>query len=228
MDFKLERYKPEYKNQLAKLFKDVYKREINATYFDWRFLNNPVNKNLTLIAFEQGKLIGFGSITPYKALLNKKKKIFAFSGTSMIHPSRQRRGIYSWMIKKLYKIAFEEGVDLILGFPNSNSHYGRKTKLNWKDIYEIPTYSLKLVEKNSRNLHTDCSIKIDSISNFDFGTLDNILKSSHFGKIHLIHDEAYYKWRLLEHPFNKYFYCLFRNCAEKIEGLIFFKYWSAK
>lgn len=60
------------------------------------------------------------------------------------------------MAKSLYSRAIEQEILFIWGFPNHNSHYGRKSKLGWLDIYEIPVKQLDLrrylpsspVEKN--------------------------------------------------------------------------------
>ena len=58
----------------------------------------------------------------------------------MTHPEYKSLGLFPKLAAKLYERSFnEENIQLVYGFPNTNSHYSFVKKLAWNDVYMIPT-----------------------------------------------------------------------------------------
>ncbi|MFH1798625.1 MAG: GNAT family N-acetyltransferase [Candidatus Omnitrophota bacterium] len=225
MNIEFKKFSIKMNAELVGLFREVFCKNIKKKYFKWRFLENPIKKNLTIAALKNNKIIGFSALTPVNTFLNKKPIILAFSGTSMIHPEMQRKGLYTVMAEELYNNAYNQGVDCIVGYPNTNSHYGRKTKLNWKDIYEIPTFSLFLDNYSKNTIKNDRAAEID----FNASVSKNIDKFVDINinryPIYFKRNFQFYKWRFINHPFNKYFFIEAKK-NNKTAGLITFKYYK--
>lgn len=85
------------------------------------------------------------------------------------------------------------------GFPNNNSHYGFIKNLNWIDLEQIPTFS----------------IKVDTIKKTGFSQINNVTffnekyirtqnRLTDVYKIKVNKTLEYLNWRYLNNPINKY------------------------
>jgi len=204
---------------LSALFSEVYGRKISSSYFEWRFFKNPLKKNWAFVAESKDKIKGLATLTPLPIFFEGEKLIVGVSGASMVHPSIQRRGIYTKLANHMYDVAYDEGCEFICGFPNNNSHYGRIKKLGWFDIYEIPNFSkttdLSCIEKS-----TDGELTL--ITKSDLQKINynwEIEKKVSESLLCLSQEILFLDWRF-NHPLHKYY--IFR--CKNFEGEVLIKY----
>lgn len=188
-------------SDICKVFNYVYKdRPFQEDYIKWRFFDTPFNKNYNLIAYDQGIPVGHAALCPRELFVNGDIGWAAQSLGSVISPGFQKAGLYTKMAEIIYDKAMEDGVGFIWGFPNNNSHYGRKTKLNWEDIYEIPTKQLMLNKARLKGQKLQADVFNVSIDCLDPGeTLEK------FSKIYFLRTKKYFEWRYVKNPRHEYF-----------------------
>ena len=200
---------------LSELSSEVYRQKIPSKYFVWRFLKNPLKKNWAFVAESKNKIKGLATLTPLPVFSKGQKYIVGVSGTSMIHPSIQRRGIYTKLAKYMYNVAYDEGCDFIFGFPNNNSHYGRITKLGWFDIYEIPSFS-KVIKRSCVGKSYD--VEFRPIKEVDLQRINdkwNSQKIVYNKNLSLSREKVFLDWRF-NHPINKYYIFRCKNSEEEL------------
>lgn len=115
--------------------------ELSPEYYKWRVLDTPVNKNLVdLFKNDNGKIISHYAVCPVKSFYNGETSLSELSLITMTHPEYKSLGLFPKLAAKLYERSFnEENIQLVYGFPNTNSHYSFVKKLAWNDVYMIPT-----------------------------------------------------------------------------------------
>lgn len=198
--------KKEYEDLLEsfnQLFKLTFKRDIHPDYLRWRYLENPFEDLLVAVAIDNNKIVANYSASPCNFTFEGNKYKAALSMTTMTHPDYNGRGLFTDLAKLLYSEMEKRGYSMIWGFPNNNSHGIFRTKLEWEDIYEIPTFTL--------NLQNVKDVAIDEKYFFEFDNdFKNIDIYSNAEKIQVERNAEYYKWRYLNNPVNEYInYSLF-------------------
>jgi hypothetical protein len=115
--------------------------KLSSDYYKWRVLDTPVNKNLVdLFKNDNGKIISHYAVCPVISFYNGKTTHSELSLITMTHPEYKSLGLFPKLAAKLYERSFmEENIQLVYGFPNTNSHYSFVRKLAWNDVYMIPT-----------------------------------------------------------------------------------------
>lgn len=187
-------------SEFQKLFMDSFNRKISKEFLKWRYVDNPMEDILAHVAIENGKMIANYSASPCKIYINGKIEKAALSMTTMTHPNFRGKGLFPKLANGLYELMENRGYKAIVGFPNNNSHLTFIKRLNWKDIYEIPTMKLDLFKIKD---FTSCNnLKIVKDDNFllDYSKLIN----NNNDKVKIHKDVEYLRWRFKENPVNKY------------------------
>lgn len=182
--------------ELMILFERSFKHQVADTFLDWRYLKNPYPDRLVAVHLDQGRIVASYSASPCQVNINGQILATALSNTTMTDPEYMGRGLFPTLAKELYGYMQDKGYSLIWGFPNRLSHRPFVGKLGWSDIYEIPTMQLNLVNYKAQ---ADITLPTDNDFNLDYS------QSQHLdGKIHVIKDEQYLRWRYSLNPINSY------------------------
>lgn len=183
--------------KLVKLYNECFTGRVDEEYFRWRYLKNPIGDILVCVAIDNGNIIANYAVSPCKISYKNRIVKAALSLNTMTHPNYMGKGIFVKLANMLYDYMEVEGYKFVFGFPNYISNRTFNTKLDWKNIYEIPTME-KNVEKDNYSdvelLSTDNSFELNyTISNIDYDK-----------KIRVIRSEEYIKWRYLENTIYNY------------------------
>jgi len=185
---------------ILKLFQSAFKSPLSQAYWKWRFIENPENAIMIKLIWDDTILAGHYAVSPLKLNVDGEVILTALSMTTMTHPNYAGRGLFTELAKKLYQDESQQnGLKAVWGFPNNNSHYAFIKNLKWKNLEQIPTFSID-VDK----------IKKTELSNISVGTTFNNkhisaqLKISDCFKIKAEKSIAYLTWRYLKNPINKY------------------------
>jgi len=196
--------------QMRQLFGAAFGRDIDARLLQWRYLGNPVDDLLDFVArLADGSLAASYSASPVVLELAGQTVRSALSMTTMTAPAFAGRGLFTRLAVMLYEHMQAHGYDLVWGFPNANSHHGFISKLQWCDIYEIPTMSLDLQQTKAPRLPLPGDqVRMDPELELDY-TGVAAGESRH---LMVRRSREYLRWRYLQHPENEYsFYCTARG-----------------
>jgi Acetyltransferase (GNAT) domain len=83
-------------------------------------------------------------VFPVKVLVENQPYLVAQSGDTMTHKAHQGKGLFVKLAKETYKLAAENGIQVVFGFPNSNSYPGFVKKLDWKHEVDLTKFSKKI------------------------------------------------------------------------------------
>ena len=188
-----------YKNKLEKLFLATFGKEIEKDYMDWRYNSDdrvPLYFNIEL---DNDVPVASYSVFPVTLVKDGISISSTMSMTTMTHPNSQGKGYFNKLASGLYSHIKEEGVQFVWGFPNANSHPIFNAKLEWNDIYEIPTMSLDLsqVEKDWYKL-SDSVINDDRFEDLEYSEVTDKKY------LQVCKDKAYLQWRYANNPQNWY------------------------
>lgn len=106
--------------------------------YQWLFAGNvfnPEGNHLFHVARDGDKVIASDGLLPVPVLIGGKRLLAAWSIKTMTHPDYQRRGIFREMTEYSLTRARELGIQLILGFANSESYPGYE-KFGWTFLLE--------------------------------------------------------------------------------------------
>lgn len=125
------------------LYESVFDLPKSREFWRWRYLDNPTGRVAILLAVseEDSSLVGQYTLCPLAMKLGGQDVIGALSLDTMVHPAFRRQGMLTRLAEDLYRDVAEEGVPLVYGFPNEQSHHGLVKYLGWVDLVEtLPIY----------------------------------------------------------------------------------------
>lgn len=193
-------YKPGDEVHILELFETTYGKPMSKEYWDWRFLNNPEKKIMIKLMWDNAKLVGHYAVSPVTITNGNQNILSALSMTTMTHPEYSGKGIFKELAETLYKEEEKKsGLKIVWGFPNNNSHYGFIKNLAWKNVEQIPIFSIEPEKiKNSSFSSIEVTDKITE----KHITTQTELTSPYLVKVNK--SLNYINWRYFAHPSNKY------------------------
>lgn len=124
--------------KIVSLHQKIFESTREASHHRWKFLNNPVGSQCIVVAeTEEGDIVGQYALWPVMLQLGKQQCLGAQSLDTMIHPDFRNQGLFMILANACYKLAADQGVKVLYGFPNENSYRGFIRKLNWDHTGDI-------------------------------------------------------------------------------------------
>jgi GNAT superfamily N-acetyltransferase len=120
-----------YKSNILGLFENSFDKPMNTDLWEWFYLKNVYGDSIVSLCFHDGKLIGHYAAVQRDIFYNGKIEKFLLSMTTMVHPDHQGKGLFTKQAMYVYDAAKLMGFKGIFGFPNENSIYGFRHKLDW-------------------------------------------------------------------------------------------------
>lgn len=188
---------PSYKGRLEKLFHESFGKSIDPSYFDWRYINNHKDQLLFSLEVDAQTVAASYSAFPVDLECDGKVVRTALSMTTMTHPEWRGKGLFPKLATELYTESKGE-MAAIWGFPNANSHSTFINKLEWSDIYEIPTMALDLSKGHDGQRNDESLVKRDD----EF--LGEYSHKHDDGLIRVHKSREYLRWRYANNPVNRY------------------------
>jgi len=193
--------------KILDLFRQTFGKPMSEDYWKWRFIDNPINKIMIKLMWDNETLVGHYAVSPVELIVNNEVVLTALSMTTMTHPDYAGQGIFKQLAESLYEDGFQkQGLKAVWGFPNNNSHYAFIKNLNWIDLEQIPTLSIDITKIKNTNFD-----KISVIDSFNKQHVITQQKLSANYKVKVHKSAEYLNWRYLENPINKYYVFEFKN-----------------
>lgn len=126
--------------QQVDLFNNVFHIGANLASWSRKHLNNPLHKRcMVMAAFDGEKIVGINSFIAMD--YEYRGEIFhaVQSCDTAVDPDYRGKGIFSRMIVSATEAFKEEGVDLLVGYPNQNSFPGF-LKMGWQEVQRSMKY----------------------------------------------------------------------------------------
>lgn len=203
-------YQPGDEQQILELFKISFGKPLSEAYWKWRFADHPEKKMMIMLMWDGDKLAGHYAVSPVRMLVEKEEILTALSMTTMTHPDYAGRGIFTELAEALYSTEkAANNLTAVWGYPNNNSHYGFIKNVQWKNLEQVPTFSVevKMIE--------DVASQIQIGSGFE--TKHFKPEANPAFTIQVKRDVSYLRWRYSDNPVNEY--VIFES---DIQGELFF------
>jgi len=183
---------------VLELFRVVYRTDLSAAAYRWRFLDNPFGAPLVTLLWDGATLVGHYAASPMRAWVGGEIAA-AQSMTTMTHPSYRNRGVFTALAEDLYARMEQQGIELIWGFPNTQSHYGFVNKLGWRDIALVFTMTRLVTGADRAGAGA-----IEELAGVPGGVTALFERSQDGCALAAMRDERYLRWRYVENPLAKY------------------------
>jgi len=206
------------KNQILKLFKKTFQKEMTEYFWNWRFEKNPFGNPIIKIAYSKDKLISNYLVHPIILHHNLNSINALFSMTTMTDPEFSGRGIGTDLANEVYKTSKLKGYDLVFGFANKNSRYMFIKKLEFDEVAQMTELTLSI----NKELSFASKISCLKISQFNEEHTSFFMSKNDISKIIVPRTSNYLNWRFFQHPDIKY-YCYNIIDKEKILGYFVLK-----
>ncbi len=196
--------------QILQLFEESFGKKLSLDFWKWRFLNNPTNKLMIKLMWDNNTLVGHYAVSPVKLMFDDEVVLSSLSMTTMTHPNYAGKGIFSELAHSLYTDeAAQNNLSSVFGYPNNNSHYAFIKNLNWKNLESVPTFSI--------NVNNIKPCVINNVVEFFEFTKEHELTFSNIYKKHLVkvaRTVEYLNWRYVKNPINNYIFFEYKFNSE--------------
>lgn len=114
------------KEQLVKLFRLSFGREMSEKLWEWKYITNPYvsPSSEVIVAVDGGRIIGARPFLPTELWLDNQKILAAQHCDTMVHPDFRNQGLFGRMGKQSIKYLRENNYALSYGFPGPMSRPG--------------------------------------------------------------------------------------------------------
>lgn len=178
------------------------KRELSS--WKWKYDDNIFGKTYTIIAECNNRIIGTGTIWPFRFRINGKAHLGYQACGLAVDEDFRGRGIFTKINDIRIEIAEENRASFLFSFPNQNSLPGYK-KMGWNYLGKLPWFVKFL---NMREVFFDLLLKNNKSAPFDIYDEDKIIPIDFTYSpdrmnediISLDKSRAYFIWRYLCRP----------------------------
>ena len=133
MDYYFERISDKNLDAFVHVFNNTFNQQLEKSYFSKKFDTEYTGiKHVGYIAFSSidNSPAAFYGVYPCLATIHHEKIVIAQSGDTATLEKHRKKGLFKALHDLTVETCMNEGIQLIYGFPNPNSHPGF-TKFNW-------------------------------------------------------------------------------------------------
>jgi GNAT superfamily N-acetyltransferase len=156
-EYTVERLTASNLHQLDTLHQAVYNKPVAGGFYERKY--NTVYTGVQYIGYiacsPEGTAIGYYGVIPCFFSYNGQRMLAAQSADTMTHPGYRLKGLFVELANLTYNLCRENGINLIIGFPNQHSYHGAVQKLGWKmtdtmSCFTLPVKTLPLEKLATR------------------------------------------------------------------------------
>lgn len=227
-NYTVELYSDSDFNELLNFYEIIFPGYMSPELWAWKNKFNPSGKYLTFLMKVKNNIIAAYSISPKIFSIKGQNYSCVQSMDTMTKSEYQGRGISTYLANLTYDYANKIlGKSFVYGFPNTNSYYLFKEKLNWKSFGKVNLYIKDVKNKEIEyNMNKDYVIKEIDIFNNKINDLWNKCKNLY--PIIIRKDMQYLNWRFNQHPYIEYQKFLVFNNNNLVSYFILKKYKDSK
>lgn len=223
-DYLIKQYSDADKKEALNLMQEVFASEglrksayFSPGFWKWQYQDNPSGKAITLLAKDNGSVVGQYVNVPVHLKLNGKIEKSALVIDLMVRKPYRRQGLFQKMGEAANNRLPKLGVSISFAFPSRNESYaGFIHKLGWFEVGALQSLVKPVLPKIFKNKRKDAGIKVQKISTFpqEINLLWERLKS--LVNIGVVRKSKYLNWRYFGNPASKYAVFLVKQDGELI------------
>ncbi|MEO6830706.1 MAG: GNAT family N-acetyltransferase, partial [Chitinophagaceae bacterium] len=143
MSYTIRKVEPNELALLLPLMKDCFGMEVDVSYFQWKFLDNPAGSFVGFAAFheESGDCAGYYGVIPEQYVVDGKPSIIFQSGDTMTHSKHRRQGLFFKLATACYQYLEAQSNLFVIGFGGGQSTPGLE-KLGWRHLFPIRYFGI--------------------------------------------------------------------------------------
>ncbi|MFH1116965.1 MAG: GNAT family N-acetyltransferase [Pseudomonadota bacterium] len=124
--------------EITALFSVVFKRPMFPEYYRRQFYHPRHGGYKSALARVGGRIVSHAGFSPRDWIVNGSKGLVMAKHTSMTHPDYCGLGLYSQVLHWANERLADAGADMVLSWPNRNSHPMQRKRTSYEDVYQIP------------------------------------------------------------------------------------------
>lgn len=139
------------------LYRECFGEDVTMDFIEKKYNTESFGAaNIGYVAYDiSGNPAAYYGVFPCKAVVGGNIYLCAQSGDTMTHPRHRGKGLFIKLAKITYRLAKENGIRFVFGFPNDNSLHGFVKKLDWIctenfNVYKINVFTFPLAYLCSR------------------------------------------------------------------------------
>ncbi len=115
------------------LYKECFHEDVQMDFLVRKFDTETFGaSNIGYIAYDKlGNPAAHYGVFPCRIVIKGQTFMCAQSGDTMTHPEHRRKGLFFSLANITYKLAKENGIKFVFGFPNPQTSYYGLMKLGW-------------------------------------------------------------------------------------------------
>jgi GNAT superfamily N-acetyltransferase len=131
--YRVERMSAEKFGDLELLYKDAFMTDITEDFLKQKYDTGFTGKKfIGFIAYdEKNNPAAYYGVFPLFAEYKGETILAAQSGDTMTHPAHRGKGLFIRLAAEAYRLASDEGINFVYGFPNKHNSYHGLMKLKW-------------------------------------------------------------------------------------------------
>ena len=199
--FVIRRYRDQDEENVRKLWKVAFGKEMSPELWHWKYLKNPYNRQMLLCLNESGEAVVSYTGIPYRANLNGKTVEMTQLMDIMSHPDYRKTGLFIKTAHAFFEF-FGNDILFVYGFPGKY-HLDIGEKYLGYTALTKPVSFLSAQTDNLTGQKT-ASGRIERITKVDasFDRLWERCQDKY--PLSIIRDSNFVRWRFLNHPIKKY------------------------
>lgn len=145
MEYRFERISKENLKDFLALYQATHNQEPDQKHYERKFDTAFTGaSHIGFLAYSQSnEVAAYYGVFPTLCQLSGQQILAAQSGDTMTHPNHRRKGLFRLLFEETAKLAKEEGIRFIFGFPNEASYPGF-IKFGWKECAAMYNHILPL------------------------------------------------------------------------------------
>ncbi len=177
------------------LFNRLYRRQVDARYFRWRFFSTPFATDLW-VASVGGEPVGFYGAHHLPAGDGRSEMTLAVD--IMVRPENRRRGVFRQLVSAAREASPGSAISVMANAAARDAHVRGD---GWSHVATIPTYAAETTPRDKGAAYT-----VRSITRFaDRHTrLWDALAASISQVLATRRDASYLNWRFVDNPWHDY------------------------
>jgi hypothetical protein len=202
--YRIERMSAEKFGDLKLLYKDAFMTEVTEEFLQQKYDTGFTGKKfIGFIAYdEKNNPAAYYGVFPLFAEYKGVTFLAAQSGDTMTHSAHRGKGLFIRLAAEAYRLAADEGINFIYGFPNRHNSYHGLMKLKWThngfmNRYRVivPAMPLSIASSKVGALKKTYLKLAESVlsKHESSGFFENSISQDEF--IRIKHDEDYYSYK---------------------------------
>jgi GNAT superfamily N-acetyltransferase len=144
--YRIERFNANRLNEIEYLYASVYGVPPRKDHFRIKYNTDFTGLSFVgFLAYDDTNLpIAFYGVIPCFIADEGRLILAAQSADTMTHPKHRNKGLFVELARLTYELCYQEGIQLVFGFPNQNSLPGFVNKLKWQVTGELQRFTIPI------------------------------------------------------------------------------------